>query len=60
MANASGQRPGVMVDTNVLVSGIINPYGLPRHLLDAWETERVQLLTSSELIAEAVRMPHPH
>jgi putative PIN family toxin of toxin-antitoxin system len=58
MTNESGQLLRVVVDTNVLVSGLINPHGLPRQLLDVWAAERLELLTSAELIDEAVRVLH--
>lgn len=58
MTSDSGQRPKVVVDTNVLVSGVINPYGLPRQLLDAWDADRLELLSSEALIDEVVRVLH--
>jgi putative PIN family toxin of toxin-antitoxin system len=58
MTNGNRPVPRVVVDTNVLVSGIINPHGLPRQLLDAWAADRLELLTSAELTDEAVRVLH--
>lgn len=45
----------VVLDTNVIVSGIIVPSGTPAALLDAWKAGRYALLTSLEQIAELER-----
>jgi putative PIN family toxin of toxin-antitoxin system len=36
----------IVLDTNVLVSALINPRGLPHQLLDRWEAGDVTLVTS--------------
>ncbi|HVX90986.1 MAG TPA: PIN domain-containing protein, partial [Candidatus Paceibacterota bacterium] len=36
----------VIVDTNILLSALINPHGLPAQLIDAWRGARFQLVTS--------------
>jgi uncharacterized protein len=41
-----------LLDTNVLVSGIIQEKGIPRHLFDEWLSGRYELVTSFYLIAE--------
>lgn len=42
----------VVVDTNVLVSGILRPAGPPGHILDLVLTRRVTLLVSSAVLSE--------
>lgn len=41
-----------VVDTNVLVSGLLSPLGGPAAILEAWRHERFQLVTSASLIDE--------
>jgi putative PIN family toxin of toxin-antitoxin system len=41
-----------VVDTNVLVSGLVAPAGRPRQILDAWLEERFRLVTSLYLVEE--------
>jgi putative PIN family toxin of toxin-antitoxin system len=48
--------PRVVIDTNVLVSGVINIHGLPHRLLEAWYADQVALLTELSLMAEAIRV----
>ena len=45
-----------VVDTNVLVSGIIAPHGAPRRLLEAWHAKRLTLVIAEAIIAEAERV----
>lgn len=42
----------VIVDTNVLLSALINPHGLPAKLIDAWRAARFELITSREQLLE--------
>jgi putative PIN family toxin of toxin-antitoxin system len=50
-----------VVDTNVLVSGIISEQGTPRQIVNAWHQRQFTLLTSALIIAEVVRVLHyPH
>jgi putative PIN family toxin of toxin-antitoxin system len=42
----------VIVDTNILLSALINPHGLPAQLIDAWRGARFQLVTSQEQLLE--------
>lgn len=42
----------VIVDTNILLSALINPHGLPAQLMDAWRSARFQLITSQEQLLE--------
>jgi putative PIN family toxin of toxin-antitoxin system len=42
----------VIVDTNILLSALINPQGLPARLVDAWRGGRFQLITSQEQLLE--------
>lgn len=44
----------VVLDTNVLISGIFFG-GLPRRVLDAWATQRFELLVSPSIFDEYVR-----
>ena len=51
----------VVLDTNVLVSGVISEKGAPRRILDVWKKEHFVLVTSIAIIAEIVRVLHyPH
>jgi putative PIN family toxin of toxin-antitoxin system len=45
----------VVVDTNVLVSGILVRLGLPNELLQLWRRGYIQMLTAPTLIAEVTR-----
>jgi putative PIN family toxin of toxin-antitoxin system len=42
----------VIVDTNILLSALINPHGLPAKLIDAWRLQRYTLVTSAEQLLE--------
>lgn len=42
----------VIVDTNILISALINPHGLPAKLIDAWRSQRYTLVTSAEQLLE--------
>lgn len=42
----------VVVDTNILLSALINPHGLPAKLIDAWRSKRYTLVTSAEQLIE--------
>lgn len=42
----------VLVDTNILLSALINPHGLPAQLIDAWRGARCQLVTSRDQLLE--------
>jgi len=45
-----------VIDTNVLVSGIISEHGAPRQIVKAWHERRFTLLTSALIIAEVMRV----
>jgi putative PIN family toxin of toxin-antitoxin system len=45
-----------VVDTNVLVSGIIAPHGAPRRILEAWHADQFTLVTSEPIVAEVARV----
>jgi hypothetical protein len=45
-----------VIDTNVLVSGVIAPHGAPRRVLEAWHAGGFALITSEAIIAEARRV----
>lgn len=50
----------VIVDTNILLSALINPHGSPAKLIDAWRSQRYTLVTSAEQLlefGEAARRP---
>lgn len=50
-----------VIDTNTLVSAFINPHGTPNRVVRAWQEERLVMLVTSELIAEAKDVLHrPH
>lgn len=42
----------IILDTNVLISGLLSPLGAPAKLLDAWERKRFSLVTCDALIEE--------
>lgn len=42
----------VIVDTNILLSALINPHGLPAQLIDSWRGARFQLVTSRDQLLE--------
>jgi putative PIN family toxin of toxin-antitoxin system len=45
-----------VVDTNVLVSGLLSARGNSRQIINAWLAGRFVMLASSEIIAEALRV----
>lgn len=42
----------VIVDTNILLSALINPHGIPAQLIDAWRAARFRLVTSRDQLIE--------
>jgi putative PIN family toxin of toxin-antitoxin system len=46
----------VVLDTNVIVSGIISPHGPSRQILEAWHQQRFELLVSEALVLEISRV----
>ncbi|MBP7961280.1 MAG: putative toxin-antitoxin system toxin component, PIN family [Caldilineaceae bacterium] len=42
----------IIIDTNVVVSGLISPKGAPRRILDAWENGSFTLLYSVAIVKE--------
>jgi putative PIN family toxin of toxin-antitoxin system len=46
----------MVLDTNVLVSALINPGGLPDQLLQRWEADEFTVVTSTEQLAEVERV----
>lgn len=46
----------MVLDTNVLVSALITPGGLPDQLLQYWETGELTLVTSAEQLDEIERV----
>jgi uncharacterized protein len=42
----------VVLDTNILLSALINPHGVPAELIVAWREQRFALLTSIEQLVE--------
>ncbi len=46
----------VVLDPNVLVSGVIAPRGAPRRALEAWLAGRFTLVTSEAIIGEVARV----
>ena len=45
-----------ILDTNILISALLNPHSLPRELVDEWIDRRFQLVVSEEQIAEFRRV----
>ena len=51
----------VVLDTNVLVSGVLSRKGAPAQILDAWRERRFLLLSSPALVAEVrLVLNYPH
>lgn len=59
----------VVLDTNILISGLISPAGAPADIFSAWEDGRFELLTCAEQMSElrtTLKKPkvaaliHPH
>lgn len=48
----------IILDTNILVSGLISEHGPPAQLLNAWADKAFVLLTSSTQIAELHAVTH--
>jgi putative PIN family toxin of toxin-antitoxin system len=48
----------VVIDTNVLVSGIIQKKGFPYKVIKAWEDNDLALITSEFLISEVRKVLH--
>ncbi len=42
----------VVLDTNILLSALINRHGIPAQLIEAWRERRYDLLTSTEQLLE--------
>lgn len=45
-----------VVDTNVLVSGVISPKGSPAKVIDLWQKRKFVLVTSEEILKEFRRV----
>jgi putative PIN family toxin of toxin-antitoxin system len=52
------KKPRVVLDTNLIVSGLISPTGTPSHLLDMWTQGGLILLTSTEFLSEVEQVLH--
>ena len=48
----------VVMDTNIFVSGIISPHGIPRQILDAARRGRFTLVTSEKINEEILEVLH--
>jgi len=46
----------VVLDTNVIVSGVISEHGAPRRIIQAWQAQQFTLLTSTLIVAEVSRV----
>lgn len=46
----------IVLDTNVIVSGLLIPHSIPGQLLSLWEDEQYELVTSMEQIDEVNRV----
>jgi putative PIN family toxin of toxin-antitoxin system len=51
---SESNAPSAVVDTNVFVSGTINPHGRPRQVLRAWHEGRFRLILSDRQLAELI------
>lgn len=45
-----------VVDTNVIMSGVIAPHGAPRRILEAWHAGQFTMVTSEDIIAEVTHV----
>ncbi len=52
MGSRSPNRTRVVLDTNLLVSGLIMPHGLPHRLLAEWRQSGFRLLITDDILAE--------
>lgn len=52
MKKASRQNFRAVIDTNLLISAVIVPKGLPNKLIRAWQKGRITLILSPRLIRE--------
>ena len=41
-----------VIDTNVFVSGLISPYGVPGKILKAWENKKITILVNRSILKE--------
>lgn len=48
----------VVLDANVLISGVISPRGNPARILDLWKQERFDLVVSQPILDELERVIH--
>jgi putative PIN family toxin of toxin-antitoxin system len=46
----------VVLDTNLLISGIITPKGTPAKIVDAWHDELFELVVTEEILDEVERV----
>ena len=51
-------KPRVVLDTNLIVSGLISPTGSPSHLLDQWTHGRITLLICPSVRSEVEEVLH--
>jgi len=47
-----------VLDTNILISGILTPQGSPGKLIKKWENNQFILIISEPIIKELVRVTH--
>ena len=51
---SESNAPSAVIDTNVFVSGTINPHGRPRQVLRAWHEGQFKLILSDRQHAELI------
>lgn len=44
----------VVIDTNVLISGLISPFGPPAQIIDLWVTKKITVCLSTEIVEEYI------
>jgi len=53
--------PRAVIDTNILISGVISPHGCPRAILEHWHDQDFVLVISQAQMAEVEQvMEYPH
>lgn len=52
MKKSEKSNPRVVIDTNLLISAIIDSKGFPNRLINSWQRDQITLITSPQLLHE--------